>query len=345
MERQQRDVEVNQKIIGPAASEEDVAADWSTQEVEQRKFVASPAQHGVRVDRALADWVPELSRSYLAQLVQDGHVRVQDRVVSKPASKLAAGVQVIVDLVPTPAATAFRPEAVDFPVVFEDEHLLVINKPVGLVVHPGAGNWGGTLLNGLLHRDPAAAELPRAGIVHRLDKNTSGLMVVAKSRVAMTSLVAQLAAREVQRVYLAMAHGRAALGQVFDVDQPIGRDPKNRLRMGVVGSGKPAQTEARVLAVGQDDRVLALRCKLQTGRTHQIRVHMAWAGMPLVGDGLYGGQEAWGLAHQALHAHDLALTHPVSGEVLHWWAPPPEDLQAALRSSGLGYNAASLLTP
>ncbi len=336
---------MNQKIIGPAASEEDSAVDWPQAEVEQRQFTVSTAQHGMRVDRALADWVPELSRSYLAQLVSDGHVQVQGRVIVKPAAKLSAGAQVELALVPTPAANAFRPEAVDFPVVFEDDDLLVINKPAGLVVHPGAGNWGGTLLNGLLHRDRRAADLPRAGIVHRLDKNTSGLMVVAKSRVAMTSLVAQLAAREVQRVYIAMAHGRSPLGHCFEVDQAIGRDPKNRLRMGVVAAGKPAQTEARVLAASEElGGVLMLRCKLKTGRTHQIRVHMAWAGMPLVGDTLYGGREAWGLTHQALHAHDLALVHPVSGAHLHWWAPPPVHLCTALAAAGLGYNAQALLT-
>lgn len=314
--------------------------EWTQADVESRRFEAGVAHHGLRLDRALADWVPELSRSYLAQLVQDGHVRINDRGVSKPAAKLSAGAVIEIDLVPTPAANAFRPEPVDFPVVFEDEHLLVINKPVGLVVHPGAGNWGGTLLNGLLARHAGAAELPRAGIVHRLDKNTSGLMVVARTRVAMTHLVSQLAAREVQRVYLAMAHGRAALGQQFEIDQPIGRDPKNRLRMAVHGSGKVAHTQAQVLAQAED--YLALRCKLQTGRTHQIRVHMAWQGFPLVGDTLYGGREAFGLTHQALHAHDLALVHPVSGQLMHWWAPPPVDLQQALQQAGLRYNASPL---
>lgn len=322
-------------------TDEDGPSEWGSADIEQRTFTATAAQHGLRLDRALADWVPELSRSYLAQLVQDGHVRVQEKTVIKPAAKLAAGAQVAVELVPTPAATAFRPEPVDFPVVFEDDDVLVVNKPVGLVVHPGAGNWSGTLLNGLLHRDPRAAELPRAGIVHRLDKDTSGLMVVARSRVAMHSLVNQLAAREVQRVYLALASGRAHVGASFDVDQPIGRDPKHRLRMAVVASGKPAQTQARVLdACAQ---ALLLRCKLQTGRTHQIRVHMAYLGFPLVGDTVYGGRAQWGLTHQGLHAHDLALLHPVTGEPQHWWVPPPVQMQAAIADAGLRYNATSLL--
>lgn len=333
---------MNEKIIGAQPGAEDSEAQGPLAEVERRVFLAGEAAHGQRLDRVLADWVPELSRSYLAQLVQDGHVQVAGQIVRKPASKLRAGSAVQVDLVPTPAATAFRAEAVDFPVVFEDEHILVVNKPVGLVVHPGAGNWSGTLLNGLLHHHPGAAELPRAGIVHRLDKNTSGLMVVAKSRVAMHDLVKQLAAREVHRVYLALGEGHAPLGQRFAVDEAIGRDVKNRLRMAVTALGKPAQTDAQVLD-SQAEAIL-LRCKLHTGRTHQIRVHLAHLGHPLVGDGLYGGRSRWGLSHQGLHAHDLALMHPVTGQLMHWWAPPGPGLRAALQAAGLGYNEGPLWT-
>jgi 23S rRNA pseudouridine1911/1915/1917 synthase len=335
---------MNSKIICPAPTDDDTPASGAESlglVEESRAFVAGVLEHGQRLDRCLAQWVPELSRSYLAQLVQDRCVQVNDQVVLKPAAKVQAGAQVLIHIQATPAASAFRPENVALDVVFEDEHIVVINKPVGLVVHPGAGNWSGTLLNGLLHRDAQAAHLPRAGIVHRLDKNTSGLMVVARTREAMTHLVEQLSSRSVQRVYLALAQGRMRQGDVFEVDQPIGRDPKNRLRMAVVGSGKPAQTEARVLDAV--DGYGLLRCKLKTGRTHQIRVHMAWAGYPLVGDALYGAAVQWGLAGQALHAHDLALIHPETGQVMHWWVPPPASLAQAVSHSGLGYNAGSLL--
>ena len=335
---------MNSKIIcPPSAQEDDRAANAESLDLaeESRAFVANIPEHGQRLDRCLAQWVPELSRSYLAQLVQDGCVQVNDRVVIKPAAKLQAGARVIVAIRPTPAASAFCAQEVALDVIYEDEQILVINKPVGLVVHPGAGNWSGTLLNGLLYRDAQAAHLPRAGIVHRLDKNTSGLMVVARTREAMAHLVDQLSSRTVERVYLALAQGQLEAGSVFEVDQPIGRDPKNRLRMAVVGSGKPAQTEARVLDAG--DGHALLRCKLKTGRTHQIRVHMAWAGCPLVGDSLYGGQPKWGLEAQALHAHDLALLHPTTGERMHWWVAPPQSLGHAVAQSGLGYNGGSLL--
>ena len=335
---------MNAKIICPASPGAENAASGAESldlAEESQVFVVSVSEHGQRLDRCLAEWVPELSRSYLSQLVQEGCVQLQGQVVVKAAAKLKVGEHVCIHIRPTPAAKAFRPEAVSIDVVFEDADILVINKPVGLVVHPGAGNWSGTLLNGLLHRYPAASHLPRAGIVHRLDKNTSGLMVVARTREAMAHLVDQLSNRTVERVYLALAQGRMGEGEVFEVDQPIGRDPKNRLRMAVVGSGKPAQTQARVLDAV--DGFGLLRCKLKTGRTHQIRVHMAWSGYPLVGDTLYGGQVRWGLAAQALHAHDLALIHPKTGERMHWWVSPPPSLMQALVQSGLGYNECSLL--
>jgi 23S rRNA pseudouridine1911/1915/1917 synthase len=305
-------------------------------------LVTADAQHhGARLDKCLATWIPELSRSYLAQLIQDGCVKLSGTLALKPAIKVSAGQVVEIELRPTPAANAFRAEPVPLNIVFEDDHLLVINKPAGLVVHPGSGNWSGTILNGLLHHHEQAHQLPRAGIVHRLDKDTSGLMVVAKSRQAMAHLVNQLAARSVQRVYVALARGRKTTGDVFDIDQPIGRDPKNRLRMGVVPTGKPSQTQATVLDA--HDPYLLLRCKLQTGRTHQIRVHMAWSGLPLVGDRLYGGRAELGMQAQALHAHDLSLIHPVTEAALHWWVPPPQAWLAAAELGGLGYNATSLL--
>jgi 23S rRNA pseudouridine1911/1915/1917 synthase len=227
-------------------------------------------------------------------------------------------------------------------VVFEDEHLLVIDKPAGLVVHPAPGNWSGTLLNGLLARDSQAMLLPRAGIVHRLDKDTSGLMVVARTRATMDALVGKIAAREVSRQYVALAHRQWGGARVRHVDAPIGRDPRNRLRMAVVDSGKPATTTFELLQ--EAEAGCWVRATLGTGRTHQIRVHMAHIGHPLVADELYGGAPAGGLARQALHAYRLAFDHPVSGRALEFHAPLPADLRQALGLWSLRYNDPEWLT-
>ena len=289
---------------------------------------ASPDWHGARLDKALTWVAPEFSRSYLQQLVEDGHVGVDGVVVRTPSRRVRAGEQLRVELVPTQQSRAFRAEPVPVEIVHEDAHVCVVNKPAGLVVHPGAGNWSGTLLNGLLHRDPACAQLPRAGIVHRLDKDTSGLMVVGRSLQAVTALVRAIAAREVQREYLALAHGQWAKAE--RVEAPIGRDPASRVRMAVVSGGRPACTDFEPLAHASG--LSALRCRLHTGRTHQIRVHAAHRGHPLVADALYGGRWAAGLTRQALHAHRLAFRHPVSGEPLLFQRPLPPDMAAAWES-------------
>ncbi|MFD0667295.1 RluA family pseudouridine synthase [Ramlibacter sp. MAHUQ-53] len=311
---------------------------------EIRPFRIAPEWHGQRLDRALAALVPEFSRSYLQQLVEDGAVRIAGRPVTRSAQKVRAGDLGEVELRPTPQSQAFVPEAMDLDVVHEDAHLLVVNKPAGLVVHPAPGNWRGTLLNGLLARDPRAAQLPRAGIVHRLDKDTSGLMVVARDRATMEALVRLIAAREVSRQYLALAHRPWSGPQAREVDAPIGRDPANRLRMAVVDlardAGKPAQTLFELL--GNADTGCLVRASLRTGRTHQIRVHMAHIGHPLVADTLYGGAPAAGLARQALHAFRLAFTHPATGQPLAFHAPLPADLAAGLAAWGLRYNAPAL---
>ena len=315
-------------------------------EAEIRSFVVDAALHGERLDRALALRLAEFSRSYLQQLITDGAVRLAGAQAGKPSQRVRAGEPCEVELRPTAQSQAFLPQEIPLAVVHEDEHLLVIDKPAGLVVHPAPGNWSGTLLNALLARDAGARLLPRAGIVHRLDKDTSGLMVVARTRAAMDRLVAMIAAREVSRQYLALAHRRWDGPAERRVDAPIGRDPRNRLRMAVVDPqrhpGKPAATVVRLLQ--QAEAGCAVQCTLETGRTHQIRVHMAHVGHPLVSDPLYGGAPAAGLARQALHARRLAFVHPVTAARLAFHAPLPADLRAAWDAWGLRYNEIERLT-
>lgn len=309
-------------------------------ETESRVIDMGVAQHGERLDKALADRVPEFSRSYLRQLLEHGAVQLNGHVFFKVAQKVKAGDRVVLEMRPTLESQAFRPESMAIDVVHEDEHLLVVNKPAGLVVHPAPGNWSGTLLNGLMARDPKSALVPRAGIVHRLDKDTSGLMVVARTRASMDALVHMIAQRQVHRQYLALAHRSWQAAGSIAVDAPIGRDPRNRLRMAVVDlamhAGKVARTDVELLANGA--QVCWVRCTLHTGRTHQIRVHMAFKGHPLVADGLYGGISLAGMQRQALHAFRLAFTHPVTGEAMEFLAPVPTDMRSALDVLGLRYN-------
>jgi 23S rRNA pseudouridine1911/1915/1917 synthase len=289
--------------------------------------------------------VPEFSRSYLQQLIEAGAVTLSGRV-PKASHKVRAGETGQVELRPTPQSQAFVAEPMPLVVVHEDEHLLVIDKPAGLVVHPAPGHWRGTLLNGLLARGSAHAQLPRAGIVHRLDKDTSGLMVVARTRAVMDRLVAMIAARDVSRQYLALGHRRWEGPSRRVVEAPIGRDPRNRLRMAVVDlerhAGKPAMTTFDLF--GNAEAGCLVRATLHTGRTHQIRVHMAHLGHPLVGDDLYGGRAEAGLARQALHAFRLAFDHPVTGAPLAFHAPLPHDLRQGLLAWGLRYNESEWLT-
>jgi 23S rRNA pseudouridine1911/1915/1917 synthase len=296
--------------------------------VEERVATVAAAQHGERLDKAIVAFVPEFSRSHLQQLVRSGDVVVDGAPATSPAQRVRAGQRIAVRLQPTAESRAYVAEALPLAVVHEDRDILVVDKVAGMVVHPAAGNWTGTLLNALLARDPASAALPRAGIVHRLDKDTSGLIVVGRTLAAVTALVRAIAAREVQRRYLAIAHG-AAPGERWSVDAPIGRDLRTRTKMAVVASGKPARTDFE--RIGERDRIAALRCTLHSGRTHQIRVHLAHVGMPLVGDRLYGGAAALGLERQALHASELAFAHPVSGEAMVFQSEPPSDFAHAWR--------------
>jgi 23S rRNA pseudouridine1911/1915/1917 synthase len=334
------------KLIISSANAEDGLSDEIADELEAgagfelRQVVVAAGNHGERLDRTLAQAVPEFSRSYLQQLIAAGAVQLNGVTATKSSGRVKAGNSLQVELKPTPQSQAFKPEDMALEIVFEDEHLLVVNKPAGLVVHPAPGNWSGTLLNGLLARDPQASLLPRAGIVHRLDKDTSGLMVVARKRQVMDQLVAMIAARTVSREYLALAHGDWQGSAARQVEDPIGRDPRNRLRMAVVDlerhSGKTASTG--IFRLGSEGGFCLVRCKLQTGRTHQIRVHMAAIGHPLVADEVYGGKPVAGLGRQALHACRLAFEHPVSHAALEFLSPLPADLAAAVAGVGLGYN-------
>jgi 23S rRNA pseudouridine1911/1915/1917 synthase len=287
----------------------------------------------MRFDQALARMFPEHSRSRLAGWIKAGQVRL-DRATVDVKHKVWGGERVSLVVPPDACATVQQPELIALDIVHEDAALLVINKPAGLVVHPGSGNWQGTLLNGLLHHYPPLANIPRAGIVHRLDKDTSGLLVVAKTLQAQTGLVRQLQARAVTRQYLALVYGRVA--RDGSVDAPIGRHQTLRTRMAVSQRGRAARTHYRVLE--RYAHATLLECSLETGRTHQIRVHLQSIGHPLVGDPVYraGRGAAKGqlaeFKRQALHAFRLGLVHPASGAAMQWEAPLPEDMRSLLAS-------------
>lgn len=312
--------------ISPDLPDDSSTVDDEAFVVETRTCTFGLSEHGQRLDKVLVALVPEFSRSHLQGLIASGHVRLDGAVAAPASRKVRAGQRLEVDLVPTAESLAYRPQALPLQVLYEDEHLLVLDKPAGMVVHPAPGNWSGTLLNALLARDPASALLPRAGIVHRLDKDTSGVMMVGRTLEAVTALVRDLGAREVHRRYLALAHGD--VGRLpFRIDAPIGRDPGSRIRMAVVGTGKPARTD--VEPVRCEGGVSALRCSLHTGRTHQIRVHLSHQGHPLVADALYGGRPALGMVRQALHAARLSLAHPIDRCPMSFDAPAPPDFDAA----------------
>ncbi len=309
-------------------------------ELEVRPFQIEASQHGQRLDVALVKLLPEFSRSFLQQLIEAGAVTLAGARAAKPSSRVKVGMEGSVELRPTAQSQAYKAEDISLDIVYKDEHLLVVNKPAGLVVHPAPGNWSGTLLNALLGFDSQASTIPRAGIVHRLDKNTSGLMVVARTRSAMDALVQMISARTVSRQYLALTP-KPWTGAVHrDVEAPIGRDPRNRLRMAVVDldrtAGKEAKTTLSVLDSNPHGALVC--CKLHTGRTHQIRVHMASIGLPILADDVYGGKHSSGLQRQALHAFRLGFVHPVTQADLDFYAPVPQDFGNAMAELGLRYN-------
>jgi 23S rRNA pseudouridine1911/1915/1917 synthase len=307
-----------------------MSADGSDEEpdagVEVRRFEVGIDGHGERLDKLLVAYAGEFSRSHLQGLIDRGCVQVDGVVATAASRRLRAGQAVSVALQPTDESRAFTAEPMTLAIRFEDEHLMVLAKPAGLVVHPAPGHWRGTLLNGLLAHHHGALMLPRAGIVHRLDKDTSGLMVVAKSLPAMTALVRAIAAREVRREYLALVHGDVVVTP-FSIDAPVGRDPVSRVRMAVVPAGKPARTD--VVRIACREAVSAVQCTLHTGRTHQIRVHLSSRGHALLADTLYGGEPALGVERQALHAARLGLVHPLTREPLAFNESLPADLAPA----------------
>ncbi|MCD6707914.1 MAG: 23S rRNA pseudouridine(1911/1915/1917) synthase RluD [Thiobacillus sp.] len=296
-----------------------------------RRLVIPDAQGGQRLDQALSAMLPEFSRNRIQNWIRARKIAVDD-AWGTTRMKVSGGESVRVEIEPDPNATPDAPEAIPLDVVFEDPVLLVIDKPVGLVAHPGSGNRHGTLLNALLHRAPQVAELPRAGIVHRLDKDTSGLLVVAKTLMSHTDLVRQLQARTVKREYLALVYGEVDHGGT--VNAPLARDPHNRVKRTVHSMGKEAVTHYEV--VERFPGITLLRCKLETGRTHQIRVHMQHIGHPLVGESVYSASRRnhhkIPFPRQALHAERLGLIHPVTQEFMQWECPLPPDFTSLLHA-------------
>lgn len=292
-------------------------------------------QMGQRLDQTLAELFPEYSRSRLKTWIEQNLVLVNGNVINVPRTKVLGGEHIEIT-VEVKDETHFEPENIPLNIVYEDEHILVINKPKDFVVHPGAGNPRGTVLNALLYHYPQIAEVPRAGIVHRLDKDTTGLMVVAKTIPAQTQLVRDLQKRKITREYEAVAFGVMTKGG--KVDEPMARHPTKRTAMAVHPMGKPAVTHYRIMEHFRN--YTRLRLRLETGRTHQIRVHMAHIAHPLLGDQTYGGRPRppkhatehfaevlRNFQRQALHAIMLRLEHPITGELMEWHAPLPDDFR------------------
>jgi len=307
----------------------------ASSQVTERLEAEIPADlASVRLDKALATLFGEHSRASIQQWIDEGRVSLDGRSPGR-RDKVRAGQRVTIE-VPPPQAADWVAQPIPLEIVYEDAALIVVNKPAGLVVHPGSGNPDHTLLNALLHHDPGLATLPRAGIVHRIDKETSGLLVIGRSEAAVRYLVAAIQAREVRREYLAVISAVPVAGG--RVDAPIGRHPRDRTRMAVNRSGRPAVSHFRVLERYRGYSLV--RVRLETGRTHQIRVHMQHLGHPLVGDPVYGHRLAIpagagpelvealrGFRRQALHAETLALRHPLDGTEMTWSVPLPDDMQ------------------
>ena len=304
-----------------------------------------PEQMGQRLDQTLAELFPEYSRSRLKTWIEADLVKLNERITNIPREKVLGGEKIEIT-VEVEDETRFEPENIPLNIVYEDDDIIVINKPKDLVVHPGAGNPNGTVLNALLYHYPPIAEVPRAGIVHRLDKDTTGLMVVAKTIPAQTKLVRDLQKRKITREYEAVASGIMTKGGT--VDQPMARHATKRTLMAVHPMGKPAVTHYRIMENYRN--YTRLRLRLETGRTHQIRVHMAHIAHPLLGDQTYGGRPRppknasedfmeilRNFKRQALHAVMLRLAHPITGEMMEWYAPLPDDFVELLNALKADY--------
>jgi 23S rRNA pseudouridine1911/1915/1917 synthase len=318
-------------------SDAEFAPEDSTTDLAPITLELTPDACGQRLDKVIAGLVPQFSRSRLQLWFDAGHVLV-DGKPARGKDTAYGDEKVIIEPQSAPEDAAYTPEQIALDIVFEDEHIMVINKPAGLVVHPGAGNWSGTLLNGLLHHAPQLANVPRAGIVHRLDKDTSGLMVVGKTLAAQTDLVRQLQARTVKREYFALVWGTPH--ERGTIDASMARHPKDRVKMAVSNnfSAKPAITHYQRLSSGMLDRrpVSLVQCQLETGRTHQIRVHMLSIGFALVGDSVYGKQHlAPVFPRQALQARRLGLVHPATGEDCEWIVPLAGDFAELIGRAGI----------
>ncbi|MEB0141155.1 MULTISPECIES: RluA family pseudouridine synthase [unclassified Undibacterium] len=327
------DLDTDLELVNEAAEADE---DFSSV-VENIELKLTPVCCGERLDKTISKLVPQYSRSRIQQWIEEGHVTV-DGKPGRTKMTVLGDEHIVIVPQPAPDEGAYAPENIALEVVYEDEALIVINKPAGMVVHPAAGNWSGTLLNGLLYRWPVLLGVPRAGIVHRLDKDTSGLMVVAKTLIAHTDLVRQLQDRSVRREYYALVWGTPNLSGT--IDAPMARHPRDRIKMAVSSSmlAKPAITHFQRLGSGLLEKfpVSLVACQLETGRTHQIRVHMQSLKFALVGDPLYGKQHlARFFPRQALQARKLGLIHPVSGEHIEWQVEVASDFAELLSSAGI----------
>ncbi|WP_069473109.1 23S rRNA pseudouridine(1911/1915/1917) synthase RluD [Candidatus Marithrix sp. Canyon 246] len=295
----------------------------STHIVTKINITIPPEMAGYRLDKALAELCPSYSRGRLQQWIRDGYVLV-NQTTSRAKNKVQGGENIEIATQIT-TEVAWQAQKLPLNILYEDEDLLIINKAAGVVVHPGAGNPDKTLVNALLHHAPELEQIPRAGIIHRIDKDTSGLLVVARSLTAHADLVQKLQQRKFIRKYEAIVHGVMVAGST--IDAPIGRHPTQRVRMAVVENGKPAITHYRIIERYRNYTHISV--KLETGRTHQIRVHMAYKRYPLLGDPVYGGRRIHKFKNfnrQALHAASLGLDHPNSGEFMQWTAALPDDI-------------------